>query len=339
MAVPFDVSRRATTGVPVAVLSNVTVAGAMEAVLATTDSGTLVYPTGTVRGSSRVGSRLVRLRGSEITPLPFDPDYFKGISVSPNGLRLAAAMWDGSVWVYELARRTRMKLPPGDAPNRSSVVWTLDSERVVFVSAAHGFNLHIQRADGVSLPELLLKSATEQTPASVTPDGKALMFVRARTAEPGSQIWRLPLEADGAAEPVPIVAGSQMSPSLSPDGRWLASSTNETGVSEVFVQPYPKLNRKTQASVGSGFAPQWSGDGSILLLSPWSADDVRVDVWHGPADRRPARGRVRPRVGAPSAIACRWCLPGPAESRGCRGHHCADARCELVRRAEAYGPP
>ena len=263
MAAPFDASTARITGPSVAVLNDVTVAGGMEPVIATTDSGLLVYSTGPVRGSSRVSSRLVRLKGAEVTPLQFEPDYFNSLSVSPNGARVAAAMWDGSLWVYDLARGTRMKLPVGDAPYRSNPIWLRDNDRVVFTSAVHGYNLHIQAADGVSQPALLVKSTSEQIPMTITPDATSLLFVRARATEAGFQIWRVSLEG-GAVEPLSITGGNQMSPALSPNGRWLAYSTNETGEFEVFLQPYPKLNQKIQVSVGGGFAPQWSADGRTL---------------------------------------------------------------------------
>lgn len=77
-------------------------------------------------------------------------------------------------------------------------------------------------------------------------------------------MWRLPLGSRGTPEPLPISGGNQASPSFSPDGRWLAYASSESGRFDVFVQPYPALNHKTQVSVGGGSVPQWSADGRRL---------------------------------------------------------------------------
>lgn len=118
-----------------------------EAGIAWADNGTLVYTKGPVAGSSRVSSRLVRVQADRVTELPMEPDYFRSMRVSPDGRRLAATMWGGSMWVYDLVRYTRMKLPDGTAPYRSFPAWTTDSSRVGFISAVRGFEIYWQRAE------------------------------------------------------------------------------------------------------------------------------------------------------------------------------------------------
>src|SRR5947208_10980995 len=113
MAAPFDPRLRAITGPAVAVLDDVSVIGYTEAAVAWSASGTLAYTRGPVKGSSRVNSRLVRVTKDGSTPVAVDSDYFRQLSVSPDGARLAATTWDGSLWVYDLGRNTRVKLPEG----------------------------------------------------------------------------------------------------------------------------------------------------------------------------------------------------------------------------------
>jgi serine/threonine-protein kinase len=264
-AVPFDVRQRRTTGPPVAVLDEVSVVGAYESAMDVSSTGTVIYSNGPVNGSLRRRERFVLVRNAAVTPIPLEEDYIMGIRASPDGRRVAATMWDGSLWVYDLARQTRMKLPEGGARFRSNPVWTRDSSRIGFLSSMNGFNLYVQSADGVAPPELLVKGPEERNMIAFAPDGKTIVFPEAPgTSASGFKLRRLSLDGASPSQPIPVSSGSEVSPAFSPDGKWLAYASNETGRFEVFVRPYPTLDRKSQVSVGGGGAPQWSPDSSTL---------------------------------------------------------------------------
>ena len=135
-----------------------------------------------------------------------------------------------------------------------------------FSSAVGGFPLYWQRADGVSEPELLWEGPGETGYLSFSPDGKILLFARAAGGDsPNFKIWSLPLDKRVHQQISTGVQGAHISPSISPDGRWFLYASNETGRFEVFIQPYPAMNHKTQVSVGGGVTPLWSKDGRTIF--------------------------------------------------------------------------
>ena len=263
MAMPFDARRRAVSGPPVAVLENLSISGLFEAVIGISDTGTIVYTQGPLQGSSRELSRLVRLANGKVTALPTEADYFVGsMRASPDTKRLAVTTWGGAAWIYDLARNTRTQLPSEGVDYRSSPVWTPDGSRVAFTSAAKGFNIYWQRPDGVSPPELLLGGADEKSTGVFVPGASALLFPQVTTT--GQDLWRLPLDGSGKPTKLITASGSQNGPAMSPDGKWLLYASNETKRFEIYLQPYPTLDRKAQLSPDGGTTPQWSPDGRTI---------------------------------------------------------------------------
>jgi serine/threonine-protein kinase len=263
MAVPYDPVRRTRTGPTVAVFQDVSITGSSQGAMAFSDNGTFVYTQGPIRGSSRDLSSLVRVSAGKVTPIDLEPDYFVGnMRLAPDGRHLAVTTWGGTLWIYDLARNTRSKLPDEGVEYRRWPVWTPDGSRIAFISAAKGFNIFWQRPDGVSPPEPVLKGLPERNIGTFTSDGSALLFTQL-SQEHG--IWRLPL--DGSGKPVRLItaAGAQGWPALSPDGRWLLYASSESGRFEIYLQPYPALARKVQVSQNGGNVPQWSRDGKTIL--------------------------------------------------------------------------
>ena len=158
-----------------------------------------------------------------------------------------------------------MKLAEGRARYRAFPARSPDNTRVAFVSGVGEFPIYWQRADGVSPPEPLWEGPFEKGALGFSPDGKALLFARAKGGDAtGFNLWRLPLKAGGQPEQISSAQGSESSPAISSDSRWLLYTSSETGRFEVFVQPYPAMNHKMQVSVGGGTAPQWSQDGRTI---------------------------------------------------------------------------
>jgi serine/threonine-protein kinase len=127
------------------------------------------------------------------------------------------------------------------------------------------------RADGSSQPQRLTDGKSQETPYSISPDGRQLAFQKAD--ENGHQdIWIAAIEGDsahpqlGPAEPFLATPFGKTSPAFSPDGHWLAYSSSESGTYEVYVRPYPGPGRKWQVSAGGGRFPMWSRNGRELLF-------------------------------------------------------------------------
>jgi serine/threonine-protein kinase len=188
---------------------------------------------------------------------------------SPDGRRLAidiSASGNLDVWVYEWARDTLTRLtfdPSGDR----NPVWTPDGRRIVFASARGDkstFNLYWQRADGTGDTQLLTESKNLQYPASWHPGGKFLAFEENRP-QTGWDLLTLPMEGDevsGWKPGKPTVflnsPANEREPMFSPDGRWLAYESSESGRYEVYVRPFPGPGGKWQISTGGGANATWS---------------------------------------------------------------------------------
>lgn len=150
-------------------------------------------------------------------------------------------------------------------------IWSPDGRFVVFWSVGKG--IFRARADGASQPQALTETKREQYPGSFTPDGKRLAYVE--IAGGLSQIWTVPLEEQGgtlkAGTPEPFLKSSfnDAAPSFSPDGRWLAYQSNESGKNEVYVRAFPLPSSgqggKSQISNNGGAVPRWSRSGHELV--------------------------------------------------------------------------
>ncbi|MDO8679358.1 MAG: hypothetical protein Q7R30_12455 [Acidobacteriota bacterium] len=168
--------------------------------------------------------------------------------------------------MYEWARDTLTRLTFDTAIVRP--VWTPDGRRIVFASqrADPTLNLYWQRADGTGDAQRLTESRNHQRPASWHPSGKFLAFDE-QTTQTSWDLMILPLEGDDASGWKPGKPSvflntpfAESEPMFSPDGRWLAYQSNESGRNEVYVRPFsgPGGVGKWQISIGGGFSPMWS---------------------------------------------------------------------------------
>jgi len=213
-------------------------------------------------------------------PLRAEPGAYLFSRLSPNGRRVAITIRDGGssdVWVYDPQRDAMTRLTFGggvyDFP-----IWSPDGQYVVFSSASNG--IFQARADGASQPQALTQSKSFQMPKSFTPDGKRLVYVDDGAGN--RQIWTVPLEDQGgrlkAGKPEQFIKSgfADRYAELSPDGRWLAYGSNESGKYEVYVRTFPLPSSgqggKWQISNRSGNAPRWSPNGRELFYQ--SGDQI-----------------------------------------------------------------
>ena len=264
MAAPFDLVNLRLTAAPVPVVEGIGQSldsGAAHYSVAS--NGSLVYvPT----GSWQQAETLVwEDRRGTIQATRAPPSNFIFPSLSPDGNRLAVAVEGprSQIWVYDISseRFTRFTYEGG---NRFAV-WTPDGSRIAYVSFREGSQRIFWRlADGSGAEEQLIARSGRLFPTSFSPDGRILAFT-AVDAQTGYDIWMLPLNGEGKPRPflqTPAFEGGAM---FSPDGHWLAYTSDESGRYEVYVQPFPGPGGKWQVSTEGGQQPRWGQNGRELF--------------------------------------------------------------------------
>jgi serine/threonine-protein kinase len=284
LAAPFDLDRLELTGPPVPALEGVTANSANGgAQFAFSGNGTLIYMPGQSAGFSAPIHWMDR--EGKTTPLRAAPANWGNIFFSPDGRRLAMQIHDGSqsdVWVYEWERDTLTRLT-FDATNDRKPVWTTDGGRIVFLSrrADNTANLYWQQANGTGEAERLTESKNPQVPASWHPSGKFLAFCEINP-QTGNDLMILPMEGDEASgwkpgKPTVFLNSpfEEQEPMFSPDGRWLAYQSNESGRREVYVRSFPGGGGKSQISTDGGAFATWSQTRQELF---YGTNDQRIMV-------------------------------------------------------------
>jgi serine/threonine-protein kinase len=180
--------------------------------------------------------------------------------LSPDGRRVAVTIdpRPSSVWVYDLSRRAGIPLATGG--HSLSPVWTPDGASIVYTARRE---MYSRLADGSSEPRLLLRRDRAQFANAWTADGRSLVFSD-DTSVGLYDLWLLPT----GAEPRPLVRSpaQEVNARLSPDDRWLAYASDESGRHEVYVRPFPDVaSGKWLVSTGGGSHPVWAPDGRELF--------------------------------------------------------------------------
>ncbi len=211
--------------------------------------------------------------GDEI-PLP--PGRWEPFEFSPDG-RQVAVLNGTDIWVVDLERAIPT-LFAATTSQEASLTWSPDGHRIAFVSNRTGrAEIYIGEIGGAGEPQLI--PTTEAQFKSVydwSPDGVRLLFgeLNASTAW---DVWLLPMAGDGKPEPFLTGPKGELEASVSPDGKWLAYVSNESGQPEIYVQSFPKPGRKVRVSTDLGFAPTWCREGRELLycgLDGWRSVPV-----------------------------------------------------------------
>jgi Tol biopolymer transport system component len=263
LAVPFDADRLQVTGTAVAVGEDVRESGFGAAQFGLSPQGSLVYVSDS-GGVQAVERRLmwVNRNGTEQS-LAAPSRAYQAPRLSPDGRRLALEI-DDQVWLFDFSRETLTRLTfEGSNGNPS---WTPDGKRIAFQSDEN--NLFWQLADGSGERERLTTNESAQnsnawSPDSWSPDGQSLAFTELDPTT-GRDIWVLRL-SDRTPQPFLRTPSNESAPRFSPDGRWLAYVSDESGRYEVYLQPYPGPGGKRQISTEGGTEPLWNRNGRELF--------------------------------------------------------------------------
>jgi len=263
MAVLFDATTLEVSGDPVPVLQGVrgNLPGYVD--YAVSDNGTLVYVPGT---GGVVGEPLTFVwvdREGREEPVAAEPRAYQEFSLSPDGTKIAVHV-DGpenpDVWIYDLVRDTQMRLT-FDPALEQVPIWTPDGQRVAFGSLAAP--LSWKAADGTGEVETLVESSSRQYPQAFSPDGTALIF---EDRNSDYDLGMLSLDGERTSTLLLETKFGERNAALSPDGRWMAYQSNESGQFEVYVRPFPDVNEgRWQVSSGGGAWPLWSPDARELF--------------------------------------------------------------------------
>jgi WD40 repeat protein len=276
MAVPFDVRRQRVTGAPLPVHNPVGVDRAVNgnSEIYVSNGGSLI--TGTANSTAQ----LVWL-SPDGTTRPAIPGvrHYDWLALSPDGHRIAAVVSDGQgsdVWIWDGALSTFSRQTT--AGTVASVAWTSDGSKIVYVSpdSAGKPAVWSQPVTGGSPPRELFAGPDIIVQAVLTPDGKSLVL---QAFHNSWDLMRVPLDSTPVSRPYVADRFNAIQPNISPDGRWVAYASDETGQMEVYVRSFPDPSRKMQVSTGRGSLAAWSADGGRLYyVSSTGSHSMLVDA-------------------------------------------------------------
>ena len=261
LAQPFDATRGTVSGEPRPIAEGISRA-LNNAAFSVSETGALIYRSGRL-----VNRQLTWFdrSGKPIGSVGGVHD-FNGVHLSPDERRVAYHRHDGrangDVWIVDIVRGNSERVTL-NAENLSPV-WSPDGAQLAYASnrASGVNNLWIKPSNGTAGDTLLLASTVNKTPRSWSPDG---MFIAYVSTGGRGDIWILPLS--GSRTPVPFAQTDfdERDPMFSPNGRWLAYQSDESGHNEVYVRPFPGGEGRWMISTGGGATPKWRGDGRELF--------------------------------------------------------------------------
>ncbi len=263
-AMPFDLDKLKITGGPIPLLEGFRA-------YAFFNSGTLVYVPSpqSVAGGSERALVWVDRHGKE-TPIAASPKDYRNPKISPDGNKMAVAFNAGGksdIWIWDFLRENMTRLTLNEP--REFPLWTLDGKRVAFSGGATLNEIYWKSADGTGEEEKLGSAPSLSViPSSWARDGKTLV---AGTYDIGGagvnlDIGLITPESKGEWKPLLKESYIEAWAEISPDGRWMAYQSDVSGKPEVYVRPFPDVNKgKSTVSTTSGTFPLWSPDGRELF--------------------------------------------------------------------------
>jgi Tol biopolymer transport system component len=227
---------------------------------------------------------------------------------SPDGQRIAVqrtVQGNMDIWQIDAARGISSRFT-FDANVDSTAVWSPDGDRLVFRSNRDGvYDLYVKPATGSGDEQRLFASSDDKIPSDWSTDGRVLLYVN-EDKKTGRDLWALPIQPQGVGTPFPLVRTrfAEDQGQLSPDRRWIAYRTNESGVDEIYVQAFPGPGGRARVSTQGGSQPRWRRDGKELFFVAADGRLMAVPL------ARPSNGQA-PNVGTPVALfAARLTLKG-----------------------------
>ena len=257
----FDLKRFALTGEPAAILTDIqTLPQLKRAVFAVSDNGLLVVQSGSTVATSQ--PVWFDRKGDEVGVVG-KPDVYGNVSLASNGRSVAVdktdmASQNTDVWTYELQRDSVMRLT-FDPANDIVPIWSPDAARLVFSSNRQpNIDLFVKNSDGAQEEKTIVDDGVNKYANDWSRDGKYIMYTR------GADLWFvvLPELKSSLFLKAPSVLSNGQ---FSPDGKWVAYASNESGKWEIYVTSFPDARGKWQVSTSGGEQPRWRADGKELF--------------------------------------------------------------------------
>jgi eukaryotic-like serine/threonine-protein kinase len=239
----------------------------------------------------------------KVLETPGEPSDYQALALSPDGIRLALSKSGGpgrNIWILDLSRGTSSRFTFGPSKDEDPI-WSPDGSRIIFSSNRDGgpANLYQKLASGVKDEEVLLKSGEDKWPTSWSRDGRFLLYDTVHPKTKGdTDIWVLRLEGDKKPVPFLITEFSESDGHFSPDGHFVAYTSDESGQPEVYVRSFSppfllpvartttETGGKWKVSTHPGFQPRWRGDGRELYYRSLSDGKVMaVEIETNPTFR------------------------------------------------------
>ena len=239
--------------------------------LSVAENGTMVFQSGGVEPPQLVW---FDRSGKQLGTVGESGDY-SNPSLAPDGKRLAVGVRDPKtakrdIWLIDLARgvNSRFTFDPADDLNP---VWSKDGSRVLFTSDRRGQRDIFQKKVNAAEEEELIYTSTEmKSVCDLSPDGRLLIYNTnpgTNNAAQNPDLWLLPLEGERNPRPFLKTQFTEDQAVISPDGKWVAYRSDESGRDEIYVATFPQLRGKWQVSVDGGAEPQWRGDAKELFFT------------------------------------------------------------------------
>ena len=293
MAQPFDAGRLELTGEPVPLAEQV---GSIQGYgyFSASTNGVLVY-----RSDAGGVSQLTwfdqqgKSFGTAVEPASYDT-----LSLSPDGTRAAVSRSDDpsnpnleTLWLVDFSRGTSTRFTFGSS-SATLGVWSPDGGKIIFASNSGGeYDLYQKLASGVTGEQLLLKSSDDKWPTSWSRDGRFLLYQSSGRNVPKGDLWVLPLEGDKKPFAFQSSAFDSDDGQFSPDGRWVAYVSDESGRNEIYVRTFSPATAATGSDTGGkwlistagGTEPRWRGDGKELYYLAPDNMVMAVEISANPA--------------------------------------------------------
>jgi serine/threonine protein kinase/Tol biopolymer transport system component len=281
MATPFDASRLSVSGQSIRVADDVNFAyGTWRGIFSASENGLLAYQV----SNQAAGGQLawVDAAGRLLASIGERSEAY-ALRLSPDNRRASVVLGDpnNDIWIYELERGVRTRFTT-DAQVILSPVWSRDSSQILFVTGENFQRQDVEyimatlSANAGGQRKVLYKSKERIEPTDWSADGRYVLLDKGAIG--AAEIWALPFDAPDRAFPLVQSPFLQGSGQFSPDGRWVAYFSLQTGKLEVYVTSFPEAAARWQVSANGGTQPRWSADGQTLYYVRTSGELMAASV-------------------------------------------------------------